>query len=123
MLAHELAHFKLKHIPQRLVVGALVSARRLRPARLVVGAGLVLHRARRTDQPSESAALLLFMLVLPAFTWLVTPLFAAWSRRHEFEADAFAARYSDGPALAARWSGCKGQRQHADAGPIAFGFL
>jgi STE24 endopeptidase len=34
------------------------------------------------------------------FTWLITPLFAAWSRRHEFEADAFAAQYSDAQALA-----------------------
>jgi STE24 endopeptidase len=44
--------------------------------------------------------LLLFMLATPVFTWLVAPLFAAWSRRHEFEADAFAAEYSDAQSLA-----------------------
>jgi STE24 endopeptidase len=50
--------------------------------------------------PGDAAALLLFLLVLPAFTWIATPVFAAWSRRHEYQADAFAARYSDAHALA-----------------------
>jgi STE24 endopeptidase len=99
VLAHELAHFKLRHIPQRLVVGALTSF-----------AGFALlgwlssrddfYRALGVDVPSDASALLLFMLVLPAFTWVVTPLMAAWSRRHEYEADAFAASQSDGRELA-----------------------
>jgi len=42
----------------------------------------------------------LFMIAMPAFTWLTSPLLAAWSRRHEYEADAFAARHSDASALA-----------------------
>ena len=99
VLAHELAHFKLKHIPQRLVVSALTS---------FAGFALLGWLARQAwfygalgvGQPSDSAALLLFLLVLPVFTWVLTPLAAAWSRRHEFEADTFAARYSDGPELA-----------------------
>jgi STE24 endopeptidase len=57
------------------------------------------YTALGVEQPSSSAALLLFILVLPAFTWILTPLGAAWSRRHEFQADAFAARFSDGPEL------------------------
>ena len=57
------------------------------------------YDALGVDQPSSSAALLLFILVLPAFTWILTPMGAAWSRRHEFQADAFAARFSDGPEL------------------------
>jgi STE24 endopeptidase len=99
VLAHELAHFKLKHIPQRLAVSAATSF-----------AGFALlgwladkdwfYSALGVGQPSASAALLLFVFALPAFTWLLTPLGAAWSRRHEFEADAFAARVSDGPELA-----------------------
>ncbi len=98
VLAHELAHFKLKHIPQRLLVSAATSF-----------AGFALlgwlsaqdwfYSALGAGQPSRSAALLLFVLVLPAFTWILTPLGAAWSRRHEFQADAFAARFSDGPEL------------------------
>jgi STE24 endopeptidase len=99
VLAHELAHYKLKHIPQRLVVSAITTF-----------AGFALlgwlarqawfYQALGVPAPSDSAALLLFVLVLPAFTWMLTPLAAAWSRKHEFEADAFAARHSDGPELA-----------------------
>jgi STE24 endopeptidase len=98
VLAHELAHFKLKHIPQRLVVSALSS---------FGGFALLGWLAQRdwfygalgVGRPSASAALLLFIFVLPVFTWVLTPLGAAWSRKHEFEADAFAARFSDGPEL------------------------
>jgi STE24 endopeptidase len=98
VLAHELAHFKLKHIPQRLLVSAVTTF-----------AGFALlgwlsatdwfYDALGVGQPSSSAALLLFVFALPAFTWLLTPLGAAWSRRHEFQADEFAARFSDGPEL------------------------
>lgn len=99
VLAHELAHFKLKHIPQRLVVSAVTT---------FAGFALLGWLARQdgfyaglgVSAPGNSAALLLFVLVLPAFTWVFTPLAAAWSRKHEFEADAFAARFSNGPELA-----------------------
>ncbi|MGI9246655.1 MAG: M48 family metallopeptidase, partial [Steroidobacteraceae bacterium] len=99
VLAHELAHFKLKHIPQRLILSGLTT---------LAGFALLgwlsrqpwFYGALGVDTPSNASALLLFMLVLPAFTWVLAPLAAAWSRRHEFEADAFAARYSDGPELA-----------------------
>jgi STE24 endopeptidase len=99
VLAHELAHFKLRHIPQRLVVSGVTT---------LIGFALLGWLAERpwfyaalgVDQPGDSAALLLFVLALPVFTWVLTPLAAAWSRKHEFEADAFAARYSDGPELA-----------------------
>lgn len=98
VLAHELAHFKLKHIPQRLVVSAVSSF-----AGFALLGWLVqldpFYTALGVAQPSASAALLLFIFALPAFTWVLTPLGAAWSRKHEFEADAFAARYSDGPEL------------------------
>ena len=40
------------------------------------------------------------MLVSPVFTWVISPALAAWSRRHEFEADAFAVEHSDGSSLA-----------------------
>ena len=98
VLAHELAHFKLRHIPQRLAAGAVMTF-----------AGFALlgwlssqdwfYTALGVSSPGDSAALLLFLLVAPAFTWIVSPAFAAWSRRHEYEADAFAARHSDARAL------------------------
>ena len=50
--------------------------------------------------PSAHAALLLFVLVVPVFTFFVTPLTALWSRRHEFEADAFATRTASASELA-----------------------
>jgi STE24 endopeptidase len=100
VLAHELAHCKLRHIPQRLVVGAAAS---------LAGFALLGWLARQdafyaalgVPVASDSSALLLFLLVVPVFTWVVAPATAAWSRRHEFQADAFAARHSDARALAA----------------------
>lgn len=99
VLAHELAHFKLRHVPQRLVAVALLG---------LAGFALLGWLADRewfysglgVPVRSDSSALLLFLLVLPAFTWIVTPALAAWSRRHEYEADAYAAEHSDGQALA-----------------------
>ena len=98
VLAHELAHFKLRHIPQRLVVGAGIT---------LAGFALLgwlaaqewFYAALGVPEPGNAAALLLFVLVVPAFTWLVSPLLAAWSRRHEYEADEFAARHSDARSL------------------------
>jgi STE24 endopeptidase len=99
VLAHELAHFRLRHVPQRLVAGALMS---------LIGFALLGWLANRqwfyaslgVPTASNSAALLLFLFAAPAFTWILSPLLAAWSRRHEYQADAFAARYSDSRALA-----------------------
>ena len=99
VLAHELAHFKLRHVPQRLVAGALLSLAGFALLGWLAGQDWF-YAALRVPRPSDSAALLLFMVAAPAFTWLVSPLLAAWSRRHEFEADEFAARYSDAGSLA-----------------------
>ena len=100
VLAHELAHFRLRHVPQRLVVGALDEPRRFRAARLARRLQHWFYSQPWRPTAATAAALLLFMLVAPAFTWLVAPLLAAWSRRHEYEADAFAAQHSDARALA-----------------------
>lgn len=99
VLAHELAHFRLRHVPQRLVAGAVLS---------LAGFAILGWLSSRqwfyaglgVPEPGDAAALLLFMLVAPAFAWMVGPPLAAWSRRHEYEADAFAARHSDGGQLA-----------------------
>lgn len=99
VLAHELAHFKLRHVPQRLVAGALLSLAGFALLGWLAGRDWF-YAALGVPQPSDSAALLLFMVTAPAFTWLVSPLLAAWSRRHEFEADSFAARHSDARSLA-----------------------
>jgi STE24 endopeptidase len=100
VLAHELAHFKLRHIPQRLAVSAVISL-----GGFALLGWLSTHEwffsALGVPERSDAAALLLFMLVSPAFTWIIAPLLSAWSRRHEYEADAFAAEHSDARALAA----------------------
>jgi len=91
VLAHELAHFKLRHIPQRLVVGALMSLAGFALLGWLAGEHWF-YAALGVPVRSDAAALLLFMLLVPAFTWVASPLLAAWSRRHEYQADAFAAR-------------------------------
>lgn len=90
VLAHELGHFKRRHIAKGVAVMALAS---------LAGLGLLawlmqqawFYTALGVPTPSIHAALALFMLVLPVFTFFLQPLFAQLSRRHEFEADAFAA--------------------------------
>jgi len=100
VLAHELGHFRLHHVRQRLLVSVAGS---------FLGLALLGWLSMRSDfytalgvaHPSTHAALLLFVLVLPAFMFFVTPLSALWSRRHEFEADAFATSHASAGELAA----------------------
>lgn len=98
VLAHELAHFRLRHVPQRLAFGAVMS---LAGFALLgwLGRQHWFYSALGVSERGDAAALLLFLLVIPVFTWPVAPILAGWSRRHEYQADAFAARYSDARAL------------------------
>jgi STE24 endopeptidase len=57
------------------------------------------YYALGVSTPSPHAALLLFMLALGPFTFWLTPIGAWWSRRHEFEADEFAAEHADAAEL------------------------
>jgi STE24 endopeptidase len=99
VLAHELGHFKLHHVRSRLVLSLLMGLGGL--ALLgVLAAWPDFYRALGVQQPSAHTALLLFMLVLPPFTYFLTPLSAWWSRKHEFEADAFAAQFANANELA-----------------------
>jgi STE24 endopeptidase len=98
VLAHELGHFKLRHIVKRIVVMFAVSLAFLallgflkEQAWFYTGLGVT----PLLDAPNDAMALLLFMLVLPVFTFAFSPLTSISSRKHEFEADAFAARHSD----------------------------
>lgn len=99
VLAHELGHFSLKHVRQRLVLSI---------ATTFLGLALLgwlaaqpgFYSALGVPVPSTHAALLLFMLVIPAFTFFITPLSSLWSRRHEFQADDFATRHASAAELA-----------------------
>lgn len=90
VLAHELGHFKRRHIAKNVAVMAVASLAGLALLAWLMGQAWF-YSALGVPQPSIHAALALFMLVLPVFTFFLQPLFARLSRRHEFEADAFAA--------------------------------
>ncbi|BBL75289.1 M48 family metallopeptidase [Methylomagnum ishizawai] len=90
VLAHELGHFKHRHVFKMLGVSATVSLVGFALLGWLSGqdwfyAGLGVHT------PSNAMALLLFMLVSPAFTLFLQPAMAYFQRRYEFEADDFAA--------------------------------
>ncbi|HUH94037.1 MAG TPA: M48 family metallopeptidase [Casimicrobiaceae bacterium] len=102
VLAHELGHFKLKHVIKRTVWFAAASLGLLALLGWLVGepwfyAGLGVPG----PAPRYGVALVLFMLALPAFTFVVSPIAAMYSRRHEFEADQYAARNASARALVA----------------------
>jgi STE24 endopeptidase len=99
VLAHELGHFRLRHVRKRLMLSIVASFVGL----AVLGwlaAQPGFYVALGVREPSAHAALLLFVLAVPAFTFFITPLASLWSRRHEFEADAFATRYASAGELA-----------------------
>jgi STE24 endopeptidase len=96
VLAHELGHFKLKHIIKRIGVMFAVSLGFL----ALLGylkTQVWFYRGLGVDPlfASDAMALILFMLVLPIFTFVLSPLNSITSRKHEFEADAFAATHTD----------------------------
>jgi STE24 endopeptidase len=98
VLAHELGHFKLHHIRQQLligIVGAFLGFALL--AWLAAQPGF--YPAFGVTAPSSAMALLLFVIVVPVFTYFLTPIRSWWSRRHEFEADQFAATHADAAKL------------------------
>jgi STE24 endopeptidase len=93
VLAHELGHYKLKHIVKRLVLGAAMSLGFFWLLQHLLAAPGFYH-GLGVAAPSPAMALALFMLVLPPFTFLLQPFAAQLSRRHEFEADAYAAQHA-----------------------------
>jgi len=98
VLAHELGHFKRHHIKKSLALSLLIT---------LLGFALLawlmqspwFYAALGVENVSTHAALLLFVLVMPVFTYFISPLFSALSRKHEFEADEFAKSNSDYRAL------------------------
>ncbi len=100
VLAHELGHFRLHHVRSRLILSLVTGLGGL--ALLgALAAWPQFYSALGIAEPSSHTALLLFMIVLPAFTFFLTPLGAWWSRKHEFEADEFAAKFANARELAA----------------------
>jgi STE24 endopeptidase len=93
VLAHELGHFRKKHIVKRIVF------------MFVATLGFLWLLGQLIDAPwfydglgvparNTALALILFFLVMPVFTFPFSPLMSHFSRRHEFEADAYAAEHT-----------------------------
>ncbi|MDH3841432.1 MAG: M48 family metallopeptidase, partial [Chromatiales bacterium] len=100
VLAHELGHFRRHHIRKRLVTMlalGLAALGMLGWLKLQPG----FYSGLGFSAVSDYAALTLFMVVAPLAGYFASPLAALLSRKHEFEADAFAVEHSDGPALIA----------------------
>jgi STE24 endopeptidase len=96
VLAHEIGHFKKKHIPKMLAasaIGALVGFYVVS----VLARQAWFYRSFGFGPGYVVPALLLFALLSGAVTFWVSPLVHHWSRRYEYEADAFAARIMDEP--------------------------
>lgn len=103
VLAHELGHFKHKHIIKRIVslfamslLGFALLGWLATQAWFYTGLGVQPNLGAAND----ALALLLFMLAVPVFSFFIAPLFAQLSRKHEFEADAYAVLHTSGPDLA-----------------------
>jgi STE24 endopeptidase len=103
VLAHELGHFRHKHVLQRMVgifafslAGLALLGWLADQSGFYVGLGVAPNLAA----PNDALALLLFMLALPPFTFFVSPLMAHFSRKHEFQADAYACQQASGRDLA-----------------------
>lgn len=102
VLAHELGHFKLRHIVKRIVVMfglslAFLALLGYLKTRIWFYTGLGVDPM--VPGNNDAMALILFMLVLPVFTFVFAPLASLTSRKHEFEADAFAAQHTNAQDL------------------------
>lgn len=102
VLAHELGHFRHRHIIQRIValfamslLGFALLGWLSTQAWFYTGLGV----RPNMGAPNDALALLLFLLAVPVFTFFVSPLFAQMSRKHEFQADAFAVTQTSGQDL------------------------
>jgi len=98
VLAHELGHFSLHHVWKRMAVGSAAGLA------LVGALGWLMaqewfYTSLGVSSPSTAMALILFFMIAPSFTFLLQPLASLYSRLHEFEADAYAARYADAGEL------------------------
>lgn len=98
VLAHELGHFKRRHIQKRIISMAILSL-----TGLAILAWLInlpeFYSGLGVSEASTYMALILFIMVSPVFSLYLQPLMAYFSRKHEFEADDYAAQQSNAAVL------------------------
>jgi STE24 endopeptidase len=100
VLAHELGHYQRRHIVKRIVVMAALALALLGLLGVLIDQAWF-YEGLKVGSGSTAMALILFSLALPVFTFPLGPLMSWHSRKHEFEADAYAAQQSDGNQLIA----------------------
>ena len=103
VLAHELGHYKRRHILKRIGLMFALSLAGFAALGWVSSQAWFYSGLGVTpsmDTPNDALALLLFLMVVPLFTFFLSPLMAQLSRKHEFEADAYAVAHTSGTDLA-----------------------
>lgn len=100
VLAHELGHFKQHHVIKRIVMTFALSLGFLWLLGMLMQTSWF-YQGLGVNTPSTALALLLFFMTLPVFSFLLSPLMSLYSRKHEFEADAYAATQTDAADMVA----------------------
>ena len=93
VLAHELGHFKHHHVRKGLILNAVMTLAGLALLAWLIKQDAFYH-ALGVSQPSTYMALVLFSMVMPLLSIYLQPIMSSLSRKHEFEADDFAAQQS-----------------------------
>ncbi|MBK6359012.1 MAG: M48 family metallopeptidase [Comamonadaceae bacterium] len=107
VLAHELGHFRHRHVLKRMaslfalsLVGFALLGWLSGQSWFYAGLGVTPNLGNNLGAPNDALALLLFVLAVPVFSFFVAPVLAQFSRNHEFEADAYAIAQTSGHSLA-----------------------
>ncbi|HEX7952001.1 MAG TPA: M48 family metallopeptidase [Burkholderiales bacterium] len=94
VLAHELGHFRMRHVIKRLALMAVFSLVFFFVLGLLKNQEWFYQGLNVGYPATDAMALTLFFMVMPVFTFLLQPLLAMYSRKHEFEADQYAAKFT-----------------------------
>jgi STE24 endopeptidase len=94
VLAHELGHFRMRHVVKRIGLLAAFSLAFFYVLGLLMAQPWFFQGLNVGFPATDAMALTLFFLVVPVFTFALQPLLAMYSRKHEFEADEYAARFT-----------------------------
>jgi STE24 endopeptidase len=94
VLAHELGHFRMRHVIKRLALMSVLSLLFFLLLGLLKNQAWFYQGLNVSYPATDAMALTLFFMVVPVFTFLLQPLLAMYSRKHEFEADQYAAKFA-----------------------------
>jgi len=98
VLAHELGHYNYRHVWKRMALLFGASLGLLWVLGYLIGEPWF-YQALNVQSQTHAMALVLFFMVVPTFAFLLQPVMSVYSRHHEFQADAYAARYAGAPDM------------------------